>query len=167
MLKNRCKEAYLRQRVGDWEIDTIVSSSLHCGYGLMTMCDRKTRYCKLFLIRNAKSNLQTYRAIKEAIKTVPVLTLTSDQGVEFYFFRELEEEFKIPLYFCKPHSPWQKGSVENLNSLVREIFPKGTNFNTVSQEEVNRVQEILNSRPKKCLNWLTPAEVMLKNGVMV
>ena len=72
----------------------------------------------------------------------------------------VEDELNIPFYFCSPHSSWQKGSVENLNSLVREFFPRGTDFRDISKEEVADAMSILNNRPRKCLGWATPAEVL-------
>ena len=159
LLKKRCLEAYRRQRIGDWELDTIVSAN-YSHAGLLSMCDRKSRYCMLFLLRNAKSNYAVYKVLAAVSETMPCLTFTADQGVEFQCYRRVEAELDIPFYFCSPHSPWQKGSVENLNSLVREFFPKGTDFSDVSEEEVINAMSVLNNRPRKCLGWATPAEVL-------
>ena len=159
LLKKRCLEAYRRQRIGDWELDTIVSAN-YSHSGLLSMCDRKSRYCMLFFLRNAKSNWAVYKILAAVSETMPCLTFTADQGVEFDCYRQVEDELNIPFYFCSPHSPWQKGSVENLNSLVREFFPRGTDFRDISKEEVADAMSILNNRPRKCLGWATPAEVL-------
>ena len=164
LLEKRCMEAYRRQRVGDWELDTIVSSSLHCHSGLLTMCDRKSRYCMLFLLRNTKSNYQVFKLLATVSETMPCLTFTSDQGVEFACYNQVENELNIPFYFCSPHSPWQKGSVENLNCLIREFFPKGTNFSEIHEEDVRHVMDVLNNRPRKCLDWATPAEALISSS---
>lgn len=159
LLKKRCIEAYRRQRIGDWELDTIVSAN-YSHSGLLTMCDRKSRYCMLFLLRNTKSNYQVFKVLAAVSETMPCLTFTADQGVEFHCYEQVENELSIPFYFCSPHSPWQKGSVENLNSLVREFFPKGTDFSDVGKDEVNYAMSVLNNRPRKCLGWATPSEVL-------
>lgn len=158
LLKERCMEAYRRQRLGDWEIDTIVSAQ-HSLSGLLTMCDRKSRYCMLFFMRNAKNGSKVFNVLAAISDSMPCLTVTADQGVEFSCYKQVENKLNIPFYFCSPHSPWQKGSVENLNGLVREFFPKGTNFSNVSEHDINYAMNVLNNRPRKCLNWATPAEV--------
>lgn len=164
LLKKRCLEAYRRQRIGDWELDTIVSAN-YSNSGLLSMCDRKSRYCMLFLLRNAKSNWSVYKILTAVSETMPCLTFTADQGVEFQCYKDVEKELNIPFYFCSPHSPWQKGSVENLNSLVREFFPRGTDFSDVSKEEVVSAMDILNNRPRKCLSWATPNEVLINSTI--
>ncbi|MEL7610779.1 MAG: IS30 family transposase [Bacillota bacterium] len=159
LLKERCVEAYRRQRIGDWELDTIVSAQ-HSLSGLLTMCDRKSRYCMLFFMRNVKNSYKVFDVLATVSDFMPCLTVTVDQGVEFSCYRRVENELNIPFYFCSPHSPWQKGSVENLNGLVREFFPKGTNFSAIHEKDIKYAMDILNSRPRKCLDWATPAEIL-------
>ena len=98
--------------------------------------------------------------VKDVSEKLPCHTVTSDQGVEFSCYWRVEEELGIPFYVCNPHSPWQKGSVENLNGLVREFFPKGTNFKEIEVDSIKTAMELLNNRPPKCLAWKTPAEVL-------
>ena len=158
-IRQRCKEAYRRKRLGDWELDTVVSSSRQDQDGLLSMCDRKSRYCVIALLHRVKSNKVIYQALATVSDTMPCLTFTADRGTEFGCFKKIEAELNIPIYFCNPGSPWQKGSVENLNGLIREFFPKGTNFGDISESEAQRAMDILNNRPRKCLKWATPAEV--------
>lgn len=109
------------------------------------MCDRKSRYCMLFLLRNSKSNYSVCKILTTVSETMPCLTFTVNQGVEFGCYRQVEDELNIPFYFCSPYGPWQKGSVENLNSLVRESFLRGTDFRDSSKEEVADAMSVLNN----------------------
>ena len=86
--------------------------------------------------------------------------MTGDRGKEFACYQEVEKTLGVPFYFTRPHSPWQKPSVENLNGLVRQFFPRGTNFQEMSQQEVTQVMDMLNHRPRKCLRFASPAEVL-------
>ena len=91
---------------------------------------------------------------------LPLKTMTGDRGKEFACYQEVEKTLGVPFYFTRPHSPWQKPSVENLNGLVRQFFPRGTNFQEMSQQEVTQVMDMLNHRPRKCLRFASPAEVL-------
>lgn len=82
-----------------------------------------------------------------------------DNGSEFSEFRALEQELKTTVYFAEPHKPWQRGTKENTNGLLRFFFPKGFDFRTISQERVDAVVMLINHRPRKCLAWQSPAEV--------
>lgn len=163
-VKDRCPEASTRQRIGDWELDTIVSAKRGLS-GVLTMCDRKSRYCILTRMKNSKDQHRVKQTIEEVSKKLPCHTVTSDQGVEFSCYRNVEAELSIPFYVCDPHSPWQKGSVENLNGLVREFFPKGTNFREVDADKLQDTMRLLNNRPRKCLAWKTPAEILSEGCV--
>lgn len=161
-IKSRSKLALRRKRLGDWEVDTIVSSSRdghpQC---LLSLCDRKSRYCGLVLLkrRTAPEVMRGFRFLfGEA--SLPLETMTADRGKEFACFNDVEEEFGIPFYFARPSSPWQKPSVENLNGLVRQFFPRGVSFHEISQEDVSLVMNLLNNRPRKSLGFKTPAEVL-------
>lgn len=158
-LKQRGREIQRRSRIGDWELDTIVSSARESRAGILSMVDRKSRFCVLTLLERCHSNKHVFRALASIVQQYPCKSFTADQGSEFGCYRRVEEELQIPMYFCRPSSPWQKGSVENLNGLIREMFPKGTNFVDVTPEEVSHAMSLLNNRPRKCLSWHTPAEV--------
>lgn len=147
-----------RMRIGDWEGDTV-----HGGKnrgGLVSLVDRRSRYLKLVLIKN-KESITVEKAVYEAFRgTMPVRTITLDNGSEFAKFRNYEKTLKATVYFADPHSPWQRGSNENINGLIRMFFPKGCDFLNVTEEELSQVLELINNRPRKCLGWLSPVEFL-------
>jgi IS30 family transposase len=89
-------------------------------------------------------------------------TLTWDQGAEMAQYERLSAESGLAVYFCNPHSPWQRGTNENTNGLLRQYFPKGTNLSRYGKEELDAIATALNRRPRKTLNWRTPEEVLTK-----
>lgn len=106
-----------------------------------------------------KSAKPVARAIIEALQEQPAYTITPDRGKEFALHNQVTEALDIPFYFPKPHQPWQRGTNENNNGLLREYYPKGTSFYGVTNESLQVVVDKLNSRPRKCLDWQTPHEV--------
>ena len=105
--------------------------------------------------------LSVAAAVAVTIKTLPGelrRSLTWDQGSEMYAYAQLKIDADLDVYFCDPHSPWQRGSNENLNGLIRDFYPKGTNFNTITDQDLAETQHLLNIRPRKTLNYATPAE---------
>ena len=159
-IHDRDKVVDLRGRLGDFEGDTVYGSVGKCY--LITAVDRKS----LFLVAAiAKDNTveSTNAAFKKAFnregKITPI-TLTLDNGTEFLGFKELEKQMGVKVYFADPHAPWQRGSNENINDLVRFFFPKGTNFNQVSDCQLETVLNLINNRPRKCLGFLSPYEVL-------
>ena len=147
-----------RGRFGDWEVDTLLGR-VGSG-GLVSAVDRKSRYVRLAIIRD-KTAAETERAVCRALCGKRVETLTTDNGSEFSNFKGIEKKLRATVYFTDPHSPWQKGGIENVNGLLRWFFPKGCDFRKVTEDEVKQVQDIINLRPRKCLGWLTPAELFL------
>lgn len=142
-----------RLNVGDWEGDLICGG---IGKGcLLTLVDRKTRF--LISLRMEKRDAQTVSdTIKRALKNMPVNSITLDNGPEFADFKNFEKYLKTTTYFADPHSPWQRGSNENINDCLRFFFPKGCDFLKVTDDEVQRAVDIINNRPRKCLHWFTP-----------
>ena len=148
-----------RSELGHWEGDTIYGS---VGKGFLVTCiDRKSRYLVAAII-GKKDQITTKDALKKALKGQTVLSLSLDNGSEFAAFKLMEEELNTIVYFADPHSPWQRGSNENVNGLLRFFFPKGVNFLNVSQEQLNYILALINSRPRKCLGWLSPVEFLNK-----
>lgn len=150
------EEIRTRIRIGDWEGDTIYGG---IGKGFAaTMVDRKSRYLAAARILTRRPD-DTSNAIYKALDGLPVKSISLDNGSEFSSFRQMEKHFKAPIYFAKPHAPWQRGTNENTNGLLRFFFPKGCDFRVISDEDLDRVIALLNIRPRKCLDWKTPAEI--------
>lgn len=145
-----------RSRIGDWEGDTVYGA---VGKGLVvTLTDRKTRYLLAGKLERRNASL-TEQVVVNLLEDMPVKSLSLDNGSEFANFREIEQQIHSPIYFAEPHKPWQRGTNENTNDILRFFFPKGTNFHEVSDEELERVVYLINTRPRKCLNWKSPFEV--------
>lgn len=152
----------MRLRIGDFEGDTVYGMT---GKGLLvTLVDRKSRFLFTSIIRSRNAR-ETREAIERILKGVPVKSLSLDNGSEFSQFRELEAAIGAPIYFAEPHKPWQRGTNENTNGLLRFFFPKGYNFHTLSDEHLRRVTDMINNRPRKCLGWKSPNEVFFSQGV--
>ena len=150
------EEIKARARIGDWEGDTV-----HGGVGkglLVTLVDRASRYVRVGLLRQ-KTAEDTRQEIEQMLEGLPVKSISLDNGSEFAQFRELEETLKAPVHFAEPHKPWQRGTNENTNDLIRFFFPKSYDFRDVCPDDVARVEALLNTRPRKCLHWRSPAEV--------
>lgn len=153
------KEIKERERIGDWEGDTVYGKP---GKGLLvTMVDRRTRYLCLGRIL-CRNTTHTLAAITAMMKGLPVRSISLDNGSEFSDYHRLEEELHTEVYFAEPHKPWQRGSNENINDVVRFFFPKGSNFTQVTDQQVAEVEALINNRPRKCLDWATPAELFSK-----
>ena len=133
---------------------------------LVTLVERKTRYLEMRALprhdsRTVVDLLKGMAAsLPEGVRRAALTTLTWDQGAEMALYSELVEAAGVRVYFCDPRSPWQKGANENTNGLIRQFFPKGTEFDEVTEEEVRRVQDLINGRPRETLGWRTPAEAM-------
>ena len=149
-----------RIRIGDWEGDTVYGG---VGKGLLvTLVDRKSRYLRMGLLKNRTAE-GTRLVIEKLLKGLPVKSVSLDNGSEFSEFRKLEESLSTLVYFAEPHKPWQRGTNENTNDIIRFFFPKGFDFRTVTDDDIQLVENIINNRPRKCLDWKTPAEVFFKS----
>lgn len=145
---------------GHWEGDLIVGK--HCRTAVGTLVERSSRYLLLALPESKRAS-DVRQAFADKIKTLPQqlrASLTYDQGKEMAEHRLFTQDTRMIVYFAHPHSPWERGTNENTNGLIRQFFPKGTDFSQVSTREIKRVQDLLNNRPRKTLNWQTPNEVM-------
>jgi IS30 family transposase len=148
-----------RQMPGDWEGDLIKGAANASCIG--TLVERKSRYVTLSKMKNcgADAALQGFsRALSRVPKTM-LKSLTYDQGKEMARHEELAKRLKIKVYFCDPHSPWQRPSNENTNGLIRQYLPKGIDLSIYSQKDLDRIAESLNTRPRKTLGFQTPQEV--------
>lgn len=144
-----------RERIGDWEGDTVYGG---IGKGLLvSLVDRKTRFLCVGIIQS-RSSSQTREAIASLLENKPVCSLSLDNGSEFSEFKTLEETLQAPIYFAEPHKPWQRGTNENTNDILRFFFPKGYNFHSLDNEVLQSIVLSINLRPRKCLGWLSPFE---------
>jgi IS30 family transposase len=157
-ITERSKEINNRIEQGDIELDLVEGKGKD---NLKVAADRKSRLVKIERVIN-KSSQESYLASKKILKFFPkgfVRTLTYDNGTENALHFKINKEFGTQSFFCQPYSSWQKGTVENTNGLIRRFFPKGTRFEDITDEQIREVENYLNNRPRKCLNFLTPMEV--------
>lgn len=153
----RPEAAETRSRLGDWEADTVLGGKK--GPCLLTLVDRKSR---LLICRklSRRSSRELAEAAIQALQDHPLETITPDRGTEFRYHERVTEGLGgVQFYFSLPHHPWQRGTNENTNGLLREYFPKGQDLTDVTQEAVQRVEDELNHRPRKILGYKTPAEI--------
>lgn len=149
-----------RRRYGDWEGDTIVGKRRRSA--LVTMVERKSGYARIGRVDGMNSDL-TMRAAKRRLKDLPPSlrrSMTFDNGKEFAKHPRLTYGLGLEVYFADPYASWQRGANENMNGLLRQFFPKGTDFTRISHREVARVEQLLNERPRKRLGYRTPDEIL-------
>jgi len=142
---------------GHWEGDLIEGSNKTC---IATLVERKTRYVMLAKLENKRTETVVNALIKQAHKLPSELykSLTWDRGTEMTGHQRFTLATDIQVYFCDPQSPWQRGSNENTNRLLRDYLPKGTDLSAHSQKELNWIARELNERPRKTLDYETPAD---------
>lgn len=156
-ISERCEAANQRLEQGNWEADTIVTAPGKPA--LLVFVDRKTRYLIVRKVQSGKSQVITrevitamYGAGKRNRKSI-----TLDNGSEFAGWRDFAMALRMQVYFCQPHSPWQRPTVENTNGLIRQLTRK-KDLQAMTQKEVDDMVLLINNRPRKCLNWRTAAE---------
>jgi IS30 family transposase len=159
-ISERPKAVDKRAELGHWEGDTVVGKS-H-GSFVASHVERKSRYLLVGLMddKSAESMNATTQQLFRKIPKVQRKTMTFDNGKEFAGFKALEKSVGFRCYFAEPYSSWQRGTNENTNGLLRQFFPKGTDFNKLSKEDIDKVASLINNRPRKCLNYRTPHEVL-------
>ena len=158
-IADRPEEVASRGRFGDWEGDMISGSTGKAA--LATCVERKSRFV-LAARTEDKTAASFNAAITAGMQTIPDdlrKTFTVDNGSEMANFKELEAQTGLKTYFCDARSPWQRGTNENFNGLLRQYFPRGTSFKKVTDEAVSKAVDRLNNRPRKCLGYLTPTEI--------
>ncbi len=161
-IEERPKEVADRIIPGYWEGDLIMGHNNASGLG--TLVERTTRMTFLVRLKNKDARsariafARKFKHLPEGLKR----SLTYDNGSEMAEHKLFTKNTDIQVYFAHPHSPWERGTNENTNDLIRQFFPKGTNFDNVSLRQINRAQNMLNDRPRKVLGFLTPHEVFVK-----
>lgn len=149
-----------RKRFGHWEGDTVRGAQ---GSGaIVTLVEMKSRFIAAKLLPDGRAETLA-DAVKQLAKTIRIKTLTVDNGKEFAHHKAIEEETGVKVYFAHPYSPWERGTNENTNGRLRRWFPKGSDMRKVSEADLIRATERMNSTPRKCLGYRTPSEVYLRH----
>lgn len=163
LITQRPEDITTRKRFGHWEGDTIQFKG-DKEKVVTTLVERKSRM--VYLIKNdRKYSRGVMDKIKEKFASIPdkmCKTITFDQGIEFADYRHLEQQNRRKVYYCETHSPWQKGSNENMNGRLRWHLPSETDIARITQEEIDRLAAKMNRCPSKCLGYKTPQEVFFQ-----
>ena len=149
-----------RKRLGDWETDTMIFRKQKTA--MSVQYERKSMLNRLHKVAN-KSAEETELAINDSVESLPAefwKSITWDNGKEGVCHTKIRDGYDIETYFCDTYASWQKGGVENLNGLLRQYLPKGTDMSTITDEQIYAIQEKLNNRPRKGLKYLTPNEII-------
>ena len=156
----RPEEIAERQLPGHWEGDLIKGAFNRSAVG--TLVERKTRFVVLCRMHDgtAESALESFTRQMKKLPAFLRESLTYDRGSEMARFDELAKRLNIDIYFADPHAPWQRGSNENTNGLLRQYLPKGADLSSVTQTQLNDIARLLNGRPRQTLGWRTPEEAM-------
>jgi transposase, IS30 family len=161
-IDTRPAEVESRDEIGHWEIDTVIGKS-HDG-AIVTLVERTSRFTVI-------GKLVGKHAEPCAEKTIEILTpysdkvksITADNGKEFAKFERIAEALEALFFFAHPHHPWERGTNENTNGLIRQYLPKSMGFESITQEDCQKIMDILNNRPRKVLGFRTPVEVFFSN----
>lgn len=161
-IDDRPKEVNDRKIAGHWEGDLIMGALNKSAIG--TLVERKTRLTLLVKLvkKDAASVCEAFANKFNELPAKIKKSLTYDHGCEMAQHKKFTEDTQVKVYFAHPHSPWERGTSENTNMLVRDFFPKGTDFTKISDSEIQKVQDLLNDRPRKAHNFYTPNEVFTK-----
>jgi IS30 family transposase len=161
MISERPAEVEDRAVPGHWEGDLLLGKDGKSAIG--TLVERSSRYVMLFALPKRRSAEEVRVAMTKTVQTLPTSlrrTLTWDQGREMAEHQRFSIDTGVQVYFCDPHSPWQRGSNENTNGLLRQYFPKGISLRRFTEDDLMAAADSLNERPRETLGWKTPAEVL-------
>lgn len=156
LLNQRPKSSELRLELGHWEADTVIGKQGKAC--ILTLVDRKSRKVLIKKLPS-KDSISVRNALIELLSNETCKSITPDRGTEFAKHPEVTMNLNIPFFFPDPHAPWQRGTNENTNGLIRCFIPKGQDISKISEERIYEIQEALNNRPRKELGYLTPNEV--------
>lgn len=160
-IDKRPKIVEKKNRIGDFEIDTVIGRH-HIG-ALVTVVDRKSKFAIIEKVDSKRAEEVTSTLIGMLLPLKPITkTITSDNGKKFAYHKKVSEVLSTDFYFAHPYSSWERGLNEHTNGLIRQYLPKKTDFTQVTKEEIITIQDKLNHRPRKILNYSTPYEVFFK-----
>jgi len=150
-----------KERIGDWEADTIIGKA-HKG-AIVSLTERKTKICLIYKVERKTADLVSKAMSKLLLPLKDIVyTITSDNGKEFALHEETAKTLETDFYFAHPYASYERGLNENTNGLIRQYFPKGRDFRTITDEELIMAMKKLNNRPRKTLGFLTPNEVFFE-----
>ncbi len=158
-IEHRPESVSKRYHYGDWEVD-LIEGTKGSGY-LLSLYERKIHLGKLVYLKT-KGARETSNAIINTLKFYKVRTLTYDNGLEFAEHVRVSHALRAKGYFCQPYHSWEKGGVENFNGLVRQYYPKGSSFKSISSSTLRRVEDEINQRPRKTLEYTAPSQLETK-----
>jgi len=161
-IDKRPKVVEKKNRIGDFEIDTVIGRH-HIG-ALVTIVDRKSKFTLIRNVASKQADVVT-RALIEMLTPIKVITktITSDNGKEFAYHKQVSDALDTDFYFANPYHSWERGLNEHTNGLIRQYLPKKTDLTQISKEKIITIQDNLNHRPRKILNYKTPYEVFFKD----
>ena len=153
-----------RQRIGDWEVDTMIGKGHR--QAIVTLTERKSRFALLRKVERRKAGLVS-AAVIDLLQPVAdrLHTITGDNGKEFAEHERIAQELEVSFFFAHPYAAWERGANENMNGLVRQYIPKNRDLLSVTDEELLLIMNKLNHRPRKCLDFKTPFEVFFEHPV--
>lgn len=168
MISDRPPEVADRAVPGHWEGDLLMGAGNQSAIG--TLVERQTRFVMLLHLPHGRSAEQVREAMAAKILTLPEAlrrSITWDQGKEMSEHLRFSVDTGVEVYFCDPHSPWQRGSNENTNGLLRQYFPKGTDLSQLTEADLDAAADSLNGRPRQTLGWMTPSEKLAETLVAI
>ena len=162
-ISERPQSVALREEFGHWEGDLMQFRTQRGN--LLTVCERKSRFILTFPLQTKTAD-ETGEAVIKLLRNLPRAarkSITYDNGGEFARHADMEAALNMPVYFCDPHSPWQRGSIENANGILRRDLPRKTDITNYTVRDISEITWAINSTPRKCLGFKTPAEAFLQN----